>query len=242
MKVEANVPGSNTVFTPRKKVAVVFGGCGANDGTEITEGAALLITLGQAGHDVAVFAPNRNQVDNVNHLNGESDSSPRNLMQEAARIARGNISPLTELNADNFDAICFAGGYGAAKNLCNYFFTGKDANLEADVKEALLPFLKGSKPAAALCISPVLLALGAREMGWKNAEITLSGDDSADVISHVQSWGCTHVEARVNEAVVDSAHKLVSSPAYMYGNATSAEVFASAQALVTGLNTLFTNT
>ena len=41
----------------------------------------------------------------------------RNMMIEAARIARGEISPLSELNPENFDAIIFPGGAGVGKNL-----------------------------------------------------------------------------------------------------------------------------
>jgi len=36
---------------------------------------------------------------------------------ESARIARGNIKPLSQLSAGQFDAIVFPGGFGAAKNL-----------------------------------------------------------------------------------------------------------------------------
>ena len=39
----------------------------------------------------------------------------RNILQEAARIARGNVSSLTELNVNDYDAIVFPGGFGAAK-------------------------------------------------------------------------------------------------------------------------------
>ena len=38
-------------------------------------------------------------------------------MVMSARVARGNIQPLDELKADNFDAATFPGGFGAAKNL-----------------------------------------------------------------------------------------------------------------------------
>ena len=41
----------------------------------------------------------------------------RNVLVESARIARGKISPLTELSSSAHDAIVFPGGFGAAKNL-----------------------------------------------------------------------------------------------------------------------------
>lgn len=39
------------------------------------------------------------------------------MMIEAARIARGSISALSELDPENFDAIIFPGGAGVGKNL-----------------------------------------------------------------------------------------------------------------------------
>ena len=41
----------------------------------------------------------------------------RNVLVESARIARGNIKPLDQLSAGQFDALVFPGGFGAAKNL-----------------------------------------------------------------------------------------------------------------------------
>ena len=36
---------------------------------------------------------------------------------ESARIARGKVESLSALKQDNFDAVVFPGGFGAAKNL-----------------------------------------------------------------------------------------------------------------------------
>ena len=41
----------------------------------------------------------------------------RNVMEESARIARGKVDPLSKLTANDFDAVIFPGGFGAAKNL-----------------------------------------------------------------------------------------------------------------------------
>jgi len=46
-----------------------------------------------------------------------------NVLEESARIARGNIKPLSQLTAGQFDAIVFPGGFGAAKNLYVSFFS-----------------------------------------------------------------------------------------------------------------------
>ena len=41
----------------------------------------------------------------------------RNVLAESARIARGKIAPLANLDAASHDAVIFPGGFGAAKNL-----------------------------------------------------------------------------------------------------------------------------
>lgn len=41
----------------------------------------------------------------------------RNVLVESARIARGKIQDLKDLKVQDFDAVIFPGGFGAAKNL-----------------------------------------------------------------------------------------------------------------------------
>ena len=62
----------------------------------------------------------------VNHLTGEEEANPRNVMQESARIARGNVKDLNDLSAGDYDALIIPGGFGAAKNLCSFGFEGAD--------------------------------------------------------------------------------------------------------------------
>ena len=103
-----------------KKVAVVLAGCGVYDGSEIHEAVITLVSLDRCGAEVQCFAPDIPQMHVVNHLTGEVMEETRNVLVEAARIARGEIKPLTELKVEDFDALMFPGGFGAAKNLCDF--------------------------------------------------------------------------------------------------------------------------
>jgi len=47
-------------------------------------------------------------------------------MLESARIARGNVKPLSELKASDYDCLIVPGGFGAAKNLSDYAFKGAE--------------------------------------------------------------------------------------------------------------------
>jgi enhancing lycopene biosynthesis protein 2 len=230
--VSSKVSGQN-------KVALILAGCGARDGAEITEAVSLLIELSREGYVVQCFASDRDTHHVVDHLTGKDVSTEtRNQLTEAARIARGHVKPLQQLKVADFDAVVLAGGFGVANNLCNFAQAGAEAQLFDDVRAALLPFLQNGKVAAALCIAPVVLALLAREAGLRGVELTLGSGDALDAVRSIESWGAVHKPTRPGEACVDSVHRMASAPAYMYDDATPADVFASAQALVKGIGTL----
>lgn len=232
----------NPVHTHSQKeqrIAVILAGCGAKDGSEITEAVGLLIGLSQRGLAYDCFAPNRKTHHVVDHLTGkESAQESRNQLHEAARIARGHVQPLEQLRAQDYAGVVLAGGFGAAKNLCNYAFAGVEAKLESDVRAALLPFLQQQKPMGALCIAPVVLALVCREGNLKGVRLTLGDGSARNAVEAIERWGAVHSPTRPGEACVDQTHRMVTAPAYMYDDATPADVFASALACVDGLKSL----
>lgn len=50
-------------------------------------------------------------------------------MEESARISRGDCKDLAHLEAKDFDALLIPGGFGAAKNLCDFGFKGGDMSV-----------------------------------------------------------------------------------------------------------------
>ena len=122
-----------------KKVAVILSGCGFLDGAEITEAISTLIAIGQNGAEYKVFAPNKD-VAETNHLTQKATSQKRNVLQEAARIARGDIQPLESLKAQDFDALAFPGGFGAALHLCNFAEKGSDGEIDPQVVRIVKEF------------------------------------------------------------------------------------------------------
>jgi enhancing lycopene biosynthesis protein 2 len=230
---------STQVKSKPHKVALVLAGCGAKDGAEITEAVSLLIELSRQGYSVQCFASERPLHHVVNHLSGaEVAQECRTQLVEAARIARGQVKPLRALKAADFDVLALAGGFGVAKNLCDFAFSGAEARLYDDVRTALLPFLQERKVAVALCIAPVVLALLAREAGIRGVKLTLGSGDATDAVRCIESWGAMHSPTRPGEACIDREHLMASAPAYMYDDATPSDIFASAQALVRGIDIL----
>lgn len=104
-----------------KKVAVILSGCGYLDGSEIRESVLTLLALDAANIKYQIFAPDEPLFHVVNHVNGEVNTAEsRNILQEAARIARGEISSLDKLDENEFDGLLLPGGFGVAKfiNFC----------------------------------------------------------------------------------------------------------------------------
>ncbi|MNJ92703.1 Enhancing lycopene biosynthesis protein 2 [compost metagenome] len=202
-----------------KKIAVVLSGCGFKDGSEITEAVSLLISLNQAGADVSCFAPDI-EILATNHLTGKPENEKRSLLAESARIARGHIKDLAKLRAEDFDGLAFPGGFGAAKNLCNWAEKGSKCDVNPEVKRVILDFYNASKPIGAVCIAPVLVA---KVLGDKKVTVTIGNDK--DTAAEILKTGAQHEDCPVDDYITDRETKVVTTPAYMYDEAKPHEVF-----------------
>ena len=108
-----------------KKIAVLLSGCGVFDGAEIHESVLTLLALDEAGVDTVMVAPAGAQLHVVNHLSGQvAEGESRDVLVEAARIARGAIVDIDSLDLSEVDGVVLPGGFGVAKNLCDFLFLG----------------------------------------------------------------------------------------------------------------------
>ena len=198
------------------KVAVVLSGCGVYDGGEINGAVRTLLSLGKQGASYQCFAPDRAQMHVINHLTGEPvDGETRNVLVEAARIARGNIRPLSEASAADFDALLVPGGFGAAKNLCDFAVAGADMTVQPDFLALARDFHGNGKPIGLICIAPVMAAA----ICGKGTQCTVGND--ADTAAAIAAMGGEHFECPVTEARVDRERKMVTTPAYMLAGSVS---------------------
>jgi len=107
-----------------KKVGVLLSGCGVYDGAEIHESVLTLLALDRAGARIACMAPDMEQLHVMNHYSQSESDEKRNVLVESARIARGDIQNLAEVDASQMDALIIPGGFGAAKNLSDFAVKG----------------------------------------------------------------------------------------------------------------------
>jgi len=190
-----------------KKFAVILAGCGVYDGAEIHEAVMTMYAIQKNGAEYQVFAPDINQHHVVNHSTGAVMPETRNVLVESARIARGNILPLHELEMRDFDAVIFPGGFGVAKNLCTYAFEGAQCTVNSDISILLKEAFSLRKPIGALCISPVLLA---KIMGDVTITVGPDEEDAANVIA----MGANHIATKHGDVVIDEKHRLYTTPCY----------------------------
>lgn len=200
-----------------KKVGVILSGCGVYDGAEIHESVITMLALDRAGAEMVICAPDVDQMHVVNHHTGEvANGESRNVRIEAARIARGPVADVADVDAGGLDALILPGGFGAAKNLCDFAVVGADCRVNPDVASLVREVHAQGKPVAAVCIAPALLA---KVLGAEGPELTIGTD--ADTAGALESLGATHVECPVTEFVVDRERKIITSPAYMLAQSIS---------------------
>ncbi|NTW83949.1 MAG: isoprenoid biosynthesis glyoxalase ElbB [Chlorobiaceae bacterium] len=196
-----------------KKIGVILAGCGFIDGAEIQESVLTLLAIDRAGAEAVCLAPDIEQHHVFNHLTGKPvPGESRNVLIESARIARGNITDLKNIGTLDLDALILTGGYGAAKNLCDYAFKGADCKVNPDVAAAVQSFHKAGKPVGFMCIAPVIAA---KLLGCEHVELTIGNDP--DTANDIEAMGARHVECPVWNTVVSREKKVVTTPAYMLG-------------------------
>jgi enhancing lycopene biosynthesis protein 2 len=194
-----------------KKVAVILSGCGVFDGAEIHESVLVLLALDRAGAQIVCAAPDIPQRQVVNHLTQQVEKAEnRNVLVESARIARGAIVSLDQLMASEIDAVILPGGFGAAKNLCNFALAGPDFQIQPELERVLKEVHAAGKPLGFVCIAP---AIAAKLFGTGGLEFTIGTE--RDTANALEKSGGRHVACPVQDVVVDRRRKIVTTPAYM---------------------------
>ncbi len=136
-------------------------------------------------------------------------------MEESARITRGNIQPLSEVDVNALDALIIPGGFGAAKHLCNFAFKGSDCTINKELLSVVQAMHQQGKPMGFMCISPVMVP----KMLGKPIKVTIGNDP--ETAAQIAQMGGIHVECPVDDIVVDFENKIVTTPAYMLAESLS---------------------
>lgn len=212
----------------KKKIAVILCGSGFKDGSEIRESVGVLWALSKYDSvEVKCFALDEPQHHVIDVLSGEEMPESRNQLVESARIARGDVQSLAKLDPGAFAALVIPGGFGAAKNLCDFAFRGATGSVHPLVQQTIAAFFENGKPIGAVCIAPMVVAMA---LPQKNLLLTLGAPSPA--AEAAQSLGHRHQVATAAEICWDKEHNLVTTPAYMHDDAPLAKIFEGIDQLV----------
>lgn len=207
-----------------KNFGIILSGCGVYDGSEIHETVLTMLAIAQQDSTYTIFAPNVEQMHVINHVTGEVTEEKRNIMVEAARIARGNIQPLSEFDAAKVDGLIIPGGFGAAKNFCTYAVDGVDCKVNPEVEKAVKDMVALKKPIGGLCIAPVLLT-----RILKQVEVTIGQDEAT--AGDIEKLGGKNIMTNHGDVVIDKQKNVFTTPCYML-KSTIAQVAEDAENLV----------
>ncbi|MDX2360154.1 MAG: isoprenoid biosynthesis glyoxalase ElbB [Crocinitomicaceae bacterium] len=202
------------------KIGVLLSGCGVYDGAEIQEAVLTLLSIEEMGAEAVCISINKDQHHVINHTNGEEMDETRNMLIESARIARGNIKEIKEVDPVDIDALVIPGGFGSAKNFTNWAFNGPDGTILPEVKLLLVNMINIGKPIAALCVSPVVLSKALEDSGIQSS-MTIGTDQEASPYDiqgfsdGLSSIGVNTTMKTVREICVDQDNKIVTAPCYM---------------------------
>jgi enhancing lycopene biosynthesis protein 2 len=177
-----------------------------------------LLEIERMGAQAICIGINSKQHHVINHLTGEEQPQERNMLEEAARIARGQIIPIEQIVPADLDALIIPGGFGSAKNFSTWAFAGPQGQILPEVKLLLVNMYNVGKPIVALCVSPILLALALPE---KALELTLGNSQEAspyDISAFhagLNQLGATAQECQLGDVHVDVVNRIITAPCYM---------------------------
>jgi enhancing lycopene biosynthesis protein 2 len=195
-----------------KRIGVCLAGCGFLDGAEIREAVLTLLSIDRLKAESVCFAPDVEQMHVVDHFRGEPcEGQSRNVLVESARIARGDIQTLSDLDLGQLHGLVFPGGFGVAKNLCDFAVNGSNCTVEPQVADLVGAAYKKRIPMGFICIAPALAAAVLQDD--PGTELTIGSDSgTAQALSEM---GAIHMNTNPDQVHVDHARKIVSTAAYM---------------------------
>ena len=224
------------------KIGVLLSGNGVYDGAEIHEAVLTLLAIEEMGWESVCLSIDRPQHHVINHLTGESMEESRNMLVEAARIARGNIQNISEIQPADIDALVIPGGFGSAKNFSSWAFEGPAGSILPEVKLLLVNLVNVGKPIVALCVSPVVVALALQGSGIQ-PQLSLGSTQEGspyDITAFnagINQTGASTEEKTIREVLVDTQNRIICAPCYMM-NASLSEVRANIKQAMQALNDL----
>lgn len=202
------------------KIGILLSGCGVFDGAEIQESVLSMLAIQEMGAEYVCIGVNEDQHHVINHITGEAMMENRNMLTEAARIARGEIVDLKNIFIEDIDALVIPGGFGSAKNFTDWAFQGPDGSIMPQVQDFIQRLVQEKKPIAALCVSPVVISKALENLDI-STQMTIGSTaekspyDIQEFENGLRKTGVIPQEKTIHEIMVDRDNKIITAPCYM---------------------------
>jgi len=195
-----------------RNFAFILSGCGSYDGSDVWEVVLLSYYLSRRGENIIFFAPDCDQKEVVDHVTQAIAHENRSVLKESARIAGGELKVIETLSGKDVDGLILPGGGGVTKNLSESLGEPEDSYLKpkSENQRIIREIYRRKKPIGACGLSSLLVASALRDILETPLTLTLGKD--LDLIKQVEGMGALHVLSRGAEVVIDSEHKVVSTP------------------------------
>ena len=221
-------------------IGVLLSGNGVYDGAEIQEAVLTLLAIDEMGWNAVCISVDKPQHHVINHLSGEVMDESRNMLVEAARIARGQITPIDSISPADIDALVIPGGFGSAKNFTSWAFDGPASTILPEVKLLLVNLVNVGKPIVALCVSPVVVA---KAFEGSSIHPTLSLGSASESSPYdinsfnegLRATGAIAQERTIREVLIDPTNRIICAPCYMM-DARITEINANIKQAMVALN------
>lgn len=221
-------------------IGVLLSGNGVYDGAEIQEAVLTLLAIDEMGWNAVCISVDKPQHHVINHLTGEVMDESRNMLVEAARIARGQITPIDSISPADIDALVIPGGFGSAKNFTSWAFDGPESTILPEVKLLLVNLVNVGKPIVALCVSPVVVA---KAFEGSSIHPTLSLGSASESSPYdinsfnegLRATGAIAQERTIREVLIDPTNRIICAPCYMM-DARITEINANIKQAMVALN------
>ncbi|MCK4404321.1 MAG: isoprenoid biosynthesis glyoxalase ElbB [candidate division Zixibacteria bacterium] len=220
-------------------LAVILSGCGSLDGSDIWEVVLISYYLSRRGGNPIFFAPDAEQKEVMDHVTQSTTQESRNVLKESARIAWGEIREIESLSGRDVDGLLLPGGSGSVKNLTDFLGEAENAYLKPkpEVQRIIREIYRRKKPIGACGFASLLVASALREIVETPLTLTIGKDP--ELIKQIEDMGAVHVLFRGTEVVMDSEHRVVSTPANLL-KLKPVELASSIENLISGVLELTT--
>ncbi len=193
-----------------RRFCLILFGSGHLDGSEIHEATYSLLALAKMGVEVDIFAPDRMQMHALNHYTKEDENYNRNILNESARIARGNIRPLKDLDIQRYAGLVIPGGFGVLKNNSNFPSELSEMIINTELEQIVKAFHEAKKVICAICIVPSILALI-----FKDKNVTLCTGLAPNYLKELEFTNNNIIAISSSDCIIDNDNKLITTPAFM---------------------------